>query len=135
MLYRQSLTLGVSWTIVFGAFFIVAFLKATTSIIASIASQAVWVFLTWLFWLAGAAAMTNYLDGGLSCGSYDGPHCSMFTPLFVFSGAQRLNLLADNLNATLAFGWIQFILFTFLFVFLIFLGVRSVPLLPYRGHD
>lgn len=105
----------------------VGFLRATSSFLFSIASHGVWLFLTWVFWsvpsrrllhpleadptlfrrLAGAAAITNALGGGLNCGSMRGfAHC-------------------NQLNAAEAFAWINWILATFAFVVVVVVGARS----------
>jgi len=98
------------WTLFFSIFYIVTFLMATSSIIASVASHAVWTFLTFIFWLCGAAAITAHLGGGLSCGrdvgDFTGPHC-------------------NQLNATEAFAWIEFVVFFLLTGLMLFLGYRS----------
>lgn len=103
------------------------FLTSATSFLFSIASHAVWLFITWIFWcvslqaqdrgdlansrlslnrLAGAAAITNTLGGGLNCDDYPGAHC-------------------NQLNAAEAFAWINWILATFAFAVILFVGARS----------
>lgn len=72
----------------FAAFYIGAFLAAASSLAASLISHLSVTGLTWLFWLAGAAAQTANTTGGLSCGQFDGAHC-------------------HQLNASLAFAWIE----------------------------
>lgn len=59
----------------------------------SIAGHGIWLFLTWVFWLAGSGAMANVL--GSSCGSKDYYYCT-------------------SLRALEAFGWIGWILLTFM---------------------
>lgn len=56
--------------------------------------------------LAGAAAITNTLGGGLNCDVYPGAHC-------------------NQLNAAEAFAWINWILATFAFAVILFVGARS----------
>jgi len=94
------------WTLLFSILYIVGFLRASGSFLFSIASHGVWLFLTWVFWLAGAAAITDSLDGGLDCGTFNFSHC-------------------NQLNASEAFAWLSFVTVTFAFVFVVFLGVRS----------
>lgn len=59
-----------------------------------------------LYRLAGAAAMTDVLNGGLDCDNYEGGHC-------------------DTLNASLAFAWLSWIVTTFAFGVILFIGARS----------
>ncbi|KAL8290302.1 hypothetical protein RQP46_003241 [Phenoliferia psychrophenolica] len=95
------------WTLFFSLAYIYGFLRATSSFLFSIASHGVWLFITWIFWLAGAAAITNALGGGLDCGSMKGfAHC-------------------NQLNAAEAFAWINWILATFAFSVVIVVGARS----------
>ncbi|GAA5848838.1 hypothetical protein JCM9279_002960 [Rhodotorula babjevae] len=94
------------WTFFFSIFYLVGFLKATTSFLFSIASHVAWLFITWVFWLAGTAAFAASLGGSLDCGNYDAPHC-------------------HTLNALEAFGWINFVIITLMFAYALFAGARS----------
>ncbi|GAA5986807.1 hypothetical protein JCM10908_000905 [Rhodotorula pacifica] len=94
------------WTFVFSIVYIAGFITAATNFLFSIASHAVWLFVTWVFWLAGTASLASALGGSLDCGSYNGPHC-------------------NQLNALEAFGWINWIIVTFMLVFAIWIGARS----------
>ncbi|GAA5952442.1 hypothetical protein JCM21900_005311 [Sporobolomyces salmonicolor] len=94
------------WTFVFSIAYIVGFFKAASSFAFSIASHAVWIFVTWVFWLAGAAALTNSLGGGLDCGDFHGGHC-------------------HQLNNAEAWAWISWITTTFLLAVVLMLGGRS----------
>ncbi|BGO90581.1 hypothetical protein NBRC10512_005301 [Rhodotorula toruloides] len=94
------------WSFLFSFFYLAGFLTAATSFLFSIASHAVWIGITWVFWLAGAAAITDTLGGGLDCGNFHLAHC-------------------HQLNAVEAFGWINWILITFLLAFVLFAGARS----------
>lgn len=72
------------------------------------------MFMTWVFWLAGAAAITDSLGGGLNCG---------YVPLFILLPKNEAEFIASRdhitycgqLNAEEAFAWIE-------------VCVRSVPL-------
>ncbi|GAA5891667.1 hypothetical protein JCM5296_005504 [Sporobolomyces johnsonii] len=94
------------WTFVFSFVYIVGFFQAASSFAFSIASHAVWIFVTWVFWLAGAAALTNSLGGGLDCGEFKGAHC-------------------NQLNNAEAWAWISWITTTFLLAVVLMLGGRS----------
>ncbi|POY74036.1 hypothetical protein BMF94_2848 [Rhodotorula taiwanensis] len=94
------------WTFVFSIVYIAGFLTAATNFLFSIASHAAWLFLTWVFWLAGSAAFAAALGGSLNCGNYELGHCS-------------------TLNSLEAFSWICFIIVTFMLVFTIWVGARS----------
>lgn len=95
------------WTVVFSAAYLAVFLLAAESFLASIASHAIWLFLTWVFWLAGAAALTAALGGGLSCGLTNLAYCG-------------------QLNAAIGFAWIEWIVITVLFVFILVLGSSAL---------
>ena len=65
------------------------------------------MFLTWVFWLAGAAAITDTLGGGLNCG------CVVFA---IFPHVRRSNrdmtsrdavTYCGQLNALEAFAWVE----------------------------
>ncbi|KAI0321271.1 hypothetical protein OF83DRAFT_1100554 [Amylostereum chailletii] len=94
------------WTIVFAPFFMGMFFAAPGSIFASVASHGIFLFITWVFWLAGAAALTDSYGGRLDCDFN-----------FVYCGQQ---------NALEAFAWIEWVLLTFAFFFVVFMGARSV---------
>ena len=54
---------------------------------ASIGAQAIWIFVTWLFWIAGAGiingAASPFLVNGAMCGGPDGVvYCSQIRALF-----------------------------------------------------
>jgi len=95
------------WTVVFSAGYIAVFFTAPGSFLASIASHGVWVFITWVFWLSGAAALTAALGGGLSCGLTNLAYCS-------------------QLNASIAFAWIEFIVITILLALIAFVGTSAM---------
>ncbi|GAA6014631.1 hypothetical protein JCM10207_006884 [Rhodosporidiobolus poonsookiae] len=94
------------WTFVFSIVYVVGFLQATTSFAFSIASHAVWLFVTWVFWLSGAAAITAALDGGLTCSDWNRPHC-------------------NTLNALEGFSWLCWIIVTIQLAVIAFVGMRS----------
>ncbi|GAA5861076.1 hypothetical protein JCM3774_002184 [Rhodotorula dairenensis] len=94
------------WTFVFSIVYLAGFLTAATNFLFSIASHVVWLFVTWVFWLAGTAALTSSLGGSLDCNVYLGPHCG-------------------QLNALEAFGWICWVIVTFMLAFAVWIGARS----------
>ncbi|KZP29336.1 hypothetical protein FIBSPDRAFT_917439 [Athelia psychrophila] len=84
------------WTTIFGLFYMGLFLhSASGSAATSILSHGIFLFFTWLFWTAGAAAITSELGGGLNC-NHRGP--------YVYCG---------QLNALEGFAWVCWILTTF----------------------
>ncbi|AAW42957.1 expressed protein [Cryptococcus deneoformans JEC21] len=88
------------WTVVFAAAYMAAFLAAAGSFVSSIASHlAIWT-VTWIFWLAAAASYTAALGGGMRCSVSDVAHCS-------------------SLVAAEAFAWIEWIIMTIFFIFLL----------------
>lgn len=64
------------------------FLRGIGGVVTSIAGHGIWIFLTWLFFLAGSAAVTDAMGGGQSCGDSLLRYC-------------------NSLNALIAFGWIS----------------------------
>ncbi|EDR00850.1 uncharacterized protein LACBIDRAFT_312872 [Laccaria bicolor S238N-H82] len=107
---RVRYTLFVSiWTVLFGTIFLIMFLVASTGfILTSIATHGIFVFMTWVLWVAAAAAVTQSVGGNL--------HCSTQTE-FVYCG---------HLNALIAFAWMIWIFLTFLLVAIIVRGVIVV---------
>ncbi|TYJ57409.1 hypothetical protein B9479_001949 [Cryptococcus floricola] len=95
------------WTVVFGAAHLTSFLVASTNFVSSIATHlGVWA-LTWLFWLAGAASFTAALGGGARCSHSSLTYCS-------------------QLVAAEAFAWIEWILLSVLFIFLLLIAVMAL---------
>ncbi|WVQ96829.1 hypothetical protein IAU59_003936 [Kwoniella sp. CBS 9459] len=95
------------WTVFFSAAYIAAFFTAFLSFVASIASHLAWIALTWLFWLAAVASLTAALGGGQRCGQSSLTYCSQIV-------------------AAEAFGWIEWILISLMFIAILFIGVGAV---------
>ncbi|KAJ8594570.1 hypothetical protein M405DRAFT_808763, partial [Rhizopogon salebrosus TDB-379] len=90
------------WTIVLSGLYMFFFFSIPDSVFSSVASHIFFLFLTWVFWTAGAASITAALGGGLNCNTQD---------VFVYCG---------QLNALLGFAWAIWIVVTFaIFVALI----------------
>lgn len=86
------------WTFVFNIAYLMFNYAAMNSWFSSVLSNLIYVSLTWIFWLCGAAAFTQAVGSGERCGS-------------------DTTLLHCNHNlAAEAFAWIQFILFTLLLI-------------------
>jgi len=108
--FRHTLRFGVFvswWTFVFAIAYIFFFLYGTGGMISSIASHAIWLFVTWVFWLALAASITNMLGGSINCGSSHLVYC-------------------HQNQAAQAFAWIEWILLTVAFAFVVVLATRSI---------
>ncbi|KZS92134.1 hypothetical protein SISNIDRAFT_455890 [Sistotremastrum niveocremeum HHB9708] len=99
------------WTVLFSFLYLGLFLHSasTGSIATSVASHLGWLALTWIFWTAGAAAITQALGGGLNCSKID------------FEVAY-----CNQLNALEGFAWATWILITFALIVVLLLGVRAV---------
>jgi len=96
------------WTVVFGALYVVLFLhSATGSIATSVLSHGIFLFFTWIFWTAGAAAITSSLGGGLNCSTQN---------TFVYCG---------QLNALEGFAWAIWIVVTFAILIVFIRGVTA----------
>ncbi|KAH9176851.1 hypothetical protein EDB89DRAFT_1936840 [Lactarius sanguifluus] len=93
------------WTTVLSPIFPVLLLLGSLEILASVAAHLVFLFVSWVFWLSGAAAITQSLGGGLDCDLH-----------LVYCG---------QLNALEAFAWIEWVFLTLGFVFVIVVAVRA----------
>ncbi|KDQ62851.1 hypothetical protein JAAARDRAFT_357786 [Jaapia argillacea MUCL 33604] len=95
------------WTIVFSIAYMGMFLQsATGSVFTSVASHIIFLFLTWVFWLAAASSITAALGGGLNC-KLDG---------VVYCG---------QLNAEEGFAWVLFVLTTFALIAVLIRGISA----------
>jgi len=92
-----------SWTIFFSFLFLILFLHSasTGSIMTGVGSHGIYLLFTWLFWSAGVAAITENLGGGLSCSN------------------NRRFVYCNQLNALMAFAWIEWSLVTVAFAFVL----------------
>ncbi|KZO89542.1 hypothetical protein CALVIDRAFT_47877 [Calocera viscosa TUFC12733] len=109
---RTGLTAFTSWwTVLFGIIYLVLFLHSasTGSMLTSVTSHGIWLFITWILWTACAASITAMLGGGVNCANLDYalPYC-------------------NQLVAQEAFAWIEFILFTFALIMVVVSGRRAV---------
>ncbi|TIA88146.1 hypothetical protein E3P99_02770 [Wallemia hederae] len=97
------------WTIVTAALYLAGFLAVplgSGGVLLSVASHLVWVILSFCIWLAGAAAITAELGGGLSCRFADYTYC-------------------HHLNAVLGLTWIETVLVFLALIVIIVISVRS----------
>ncbi|KAJ9127192.1 hypothetical protein QFC24_001429 [Naganishia onofrii] len=95
------------WTVIFSIAFMVLYLMGIGGIFTSIASHTIWLFVTWVFWLAVAASITSMLGGGYVCSHSDLVYCNQ-------------NVAAE------AFAWIEWIIITVIFIMTILLGYRAM---------
>jgi len=72
---------------------------------AGLAAHVIFIFLSWVFWLSGAAAITESLGGGLNCDHG-----------FIYCG---------QLNALEAFAWIEWVVLTVGIVYVFVIAVRA----------
>ncbi|RPD64753.1 hypothetical protein L226DRAFT_497849 [Lentinus tigrinus ALCF2SS1-7] len=94
------------WTIFFGIIYFGMFLyRPTGGVLTSVASHAIFLTLTWIFWLAGAAAITSALGGGLNCSHH-----------YIYCG---------QLNALEAFAWITWVFVTFALFVVLLRGISA----------
>ncbi|KAJ3526322.1 hypothetical protein NM688_g8276 [Phlebia brevispora] len=103
-----------TWTILGCFFYMILFLRSASAVSAgpgsaltSVGSHGIFMFMTWVFWLSGAAAITNALGGGVSCG-----------------GSNHVTY-CGQLNALEAFAWIDWCFTTFALAIIILRGVAS----------
>jgi len=94
------------WTTFLSPIFPTLLLLDTVQVISGIAAHAIFLFLSWVFWLSGAAAITQSFGGGLDC-----------KLRFVYCG---------QLNALEAFAWIEWSVLTVGLIYVVVIAVRSV---------
>jgi len=94
------------WTVLLSPFFLAMTFVAPGSIFASLASHTIFLFVTWVFWLAGAAAIAEALGGRLNCSHH-----------FVYCG---------QLNTLEAFAWMIWVLLTLAFFFVLFMSASAL---------
>lgn len=93
------------WTIVFSGAYMLFFFSLPDHVLSSVASHIFFLFLTWVFWTAGAASITSALGGGLNCNTQS---------MFVYCG---------QLNALEGFAWVIWILVTFAILVVLIRGI------------
>ncbi|KAI0307662.1 hypothetical protein B0F90DRAFT_1807119 [Multifurca ochricompacta] len=93
------------WTTFLSPIFPAVLLLGWVKVLSSVAAHVIFMFLSWVFWLSGAAAITDSLGGGLDCDLG-----------FVYCG---------QLNALEAFAWIEWVVLTLGFVFVMVIAVRA----------
>ncbi|PWN29527.1 hypothetical protein BDZ90DRAFT_216838 [Jaminaea rosea] len=79
------------WTFLFSIAYTALFLTGVGGVVTSIAGHGIWLFLTWIFWLAGSASLANRI--GTDCSNHGYYYC-------------------NSLRALEAFGWIGWALLT-----------------------
>lgn len=92
------------WTTLLSPIFPALLLLGFAEFLTGIAAHAIFLFLSWVFWLSGAAAITASLDGVSTC---------------------RLFLFCSHLSALEAFAWIEWIVLTFGLGCIIVIALRS----------
>lgn len=93
------------WTTFLSPIFPVLLILEWAQFMAGIAAHVIFLFLSWVFWLSGAAAITQSLGGGLNC-NLGFVYCS-------------------QLNALEAFAWIEWVVLTLGFVYVMVIAVRA----------
>ncbi|RXW17497.1 hypothetical protein EST38_g8357 [Candolleomyces aberdarensis] len=91
------------WTIVMGTAFLVFLVLG--SVMSSVAAHFIFLIITFILWVAAAAAITESLGGGLSCS-----HQNYFT-------------YCGQLNAVEGFAWLIWILVTITLIMVIIRGI------------
>jgi len=95
------------WTIIFCSAYLGLFMYMAANMITSVASHFVFLFLTWILWLAAAAALTQSLGGTLDC---------KIQSEFVYCG---------HLNALEGFAWLIWVVMTFMLLFVLVRGIMG----------
>lgn len=99
----RFLTFTGWWTFLFSIAYLALFLTGIGGVLTSIASHGAWLFLTWLFFMAGAGALTASMGGGQNCSTTDLLYC-------------------PSMEALMAFSWMCWILLTFMLAAVLFIG-------------
>ncbi|TKY85825.1 hypothetical protein EX895_005366 [Sporisorium graminicola] len=75
------------WGFLVGVVYTGLFLASVGGVLTSIAGHGIAIFLTWIFWLAGAAALTDRTGGSFSCTGkgYPFPYCNSTKALTAFA--------------------------------------------------
>ncbi|PKI82546.1 hypothetical protein MVES_003348 [Malassezia vespertilionis] len=100
------------WSFIFSIVYIVLFLTGIGGFLSSIASHAVFIVLTWIFWLAGSAALSSKV-GDVNCSDATKAGAVPYVPS------------CTAVKTIVAFGWIGWIELTFLLCIIIMLGVKA----------
>ncbi|CAA7270866.1 unnamed protein product [Cyclocybe aegerita] len=84
---RVTYTLFVSvWTIVLSSAFLGLFLVRAGNVLVSVMGHFVFLFVTWILWLAASAALTDTLGGTINCATQSVfVHCGQLNALLVFA--------------------------------------------------
>jgi len=93
------------WTTVLSPIFPTLLLLEFAEVLTSIAAHVVFLFLSWVFWLSGAAAFTASIDTA--------PTCHIF-------------LFCSHTSALEAFAWMEWIVLTVGFTCIIIFALRAV---------
>jgi len=96
------------WSFLFSAIYLGTFIAGVGGIFTSIASHLVFLFLTWIFWVAAAGSLSAEIGGG-NCSGSDIFYC-------------------NSVRALMAFDWINFIITTLLLAV-----VLAIAFTSYRG--
>jgi len=93
------------WTVLLGSVYLALFISMAENIFASVVSHFVFLFVTWIFWLGAATALTQSLGGALNCDTQD---------KFVYCG---------HLNALEGFAWFIFVVMSLMLLFVLIRGI------------
>jgi len=98
------------WTVFFGLWYLVLFLHAPMdgSVLTSVGSHLLFLFITWVFWTAGAASITASNGGGFNC-----------------SGIEFEVVYCNQRNAVEGFAWVVWIFVTLALLVTLLRGVSS----------
>lgn len=94
-----------AWTIVFSVLYMLFFFYLPGSVLGSVGSHIVFLFLTFIFWTSGATSITTVLGAELN------------------SNTQRSIIYLDQLNALQGFAWVTEALVTFALVAMLIRGI------------
>ncbi|OBZ68459.1 hypothetical protein A0H81_11482, partial [Grifola frondosa] len=118
-----------AWTIFFSLFYLALFLHSASegSVLTSVLSHGIFLFITWVFWLSGAAAITNSLWWRTELQASHTSYVAMRIHLSDYDSSSHSGqpVYCGQLNALEAFAWITWVFVTFA-LFIVFLrGIAS----------
>lgn len=103
------------WCLLFLPIYLFANARLIGQVFSSVASNLGFIFVTWLFWLCGAASWTDSLGGTLHCGD-----------LFLNNQVLDISIpYCGSLRAVQAFSWMIWLLFSAALVYISAIAFRA----------
>ncbi|KAI0305035.1 hypothetical protein BC826DRAFT_29965 [Russula brevipes] len=112
------------WTTLLSPVFPILLFIGSLEILLSFAAHVIFLSLSWVLWLSGAAAITDSLRGGLDCKYVAAAYIQSRWHSY---RTQSLPFVyCTQLNALEAFAWIEWVVLTVGFIFILVVTVRAL---------